>query len=271
MTLCVVFITGASVWLVLAISHNLGIGLWFIISLYLVYSLLCLRDLLEHASNVEKFLAEGDLFNARRALSWVVGRDTAALDETAIRRALVETLAENFSDGLAAPLFYLSFGGPILAWVYKAVNTLDSMIGYKNVRYLHFGWFAAKLDDAANFIPSRLGALLLVLAAKLLGLDYLNSYKLFRLEGRLHSSPNSGQTEAAAAGALGVNLGGPSNYGGEMVNKPVINSLGANPTEKTVKLALNLVIVASILTVALVALIEWVLIAFFGLPYGWGL
>ncbi|MGL4209546.1 MAG: adenosylcobinamide-phosphate synthase CbiB, partial [Candidatus Adiutrix sp.] len=191
LTLFVLITTMGAAALILFLASWLGAIFWFITALYLVYSALCLKDLYYQTWQVEKALKDGFLTEARLRLAQVVGRDTADLDETAIRRALIETLAENFSDGLVAPMFYLAIGGPILAWGYKAINTLDSMIGYRNERYLNLGRFAAKLDDAANFVPARLAALLLILTACLKGFDWQRAWKMWRSDGHLHDSPNS--------------------------------------------------------------------------------
>ena len=150
------------------------------------------------------------------------GRDTKPLSEAGIARAAVETVAENASDGVIAPLFYLAIGGPFLGWLYKAVNTMDSMVGYKNDRYLHFGRAAAKLDDLVNLIPSRLAALLLIVSAYLLRYDGKNAYRIWRRDRRNHKSPNSAQTESACAGALGLRLAGDAWYFGKLVPKPYI-------------------------------------------------
>lgn len=155
-------------------------------------------------------------------MSMIVGRDTKPLSEAGIARAAVETVAENASDGVIAPLFYLAIGGPLLGWLYKAVNTMDSMVGYKNDRYLHFGRAAAKLDDLVNLIPSRLAALLLIVAAYLLRYDGKNAYRIWRRDRRNHKSPNSAQTESACAGALGLRLAGDAWYFGKLVPKPYI-------------------------------------------------
>ena len=152
----------------------------------------------------------------------IVGRDTKPLSEAGITRAAVETVAENASDGVIAPLFYLAIGGPLLGWLYKAVNTMDSMVGYKNDRYLHFGRAAAKLDDLVNLIPSRLAALLLIVSAYLLRYDGKNAYRIWRRDRRNHKSPNSAQTESACAGALGLRLAGDAWYFGKLVPKPYI-------------------------------------------------
>ena len=167
-------------------------------------------------------LARGDLPAARKAVSRIVGRDTAALSAEGVTKAAVETVAENFSDGVAAPLFYLLLGGAPLGLAYKAVNTMDSMVGYKNKRYIDFGRAAAHLDDAANFLPSRLAALLWIAAAGLAGFDAKNAWRIWRRDRLCHASPNSAQTESACAGALGVQLAGPAYYFGEYYAKPTI-------------------------------------------------
>ncbi len=159
---------------------------------------------------------------ARQAVGRIVGRDTEALTREGVIRAAVETVAENASDGVIAPLFYMMLGGAPLALTYKAVNTMDSMVGYKNERYLHFGRAAAKLDDAANCLPSRIAALLWVAAAALTGNDAKGAWRIWRRDRRNHASPNSAQTESACAGALGVQLAGPATYFGQYYDKPTI-------------------------------------------------
>jgi adenosylcobinamide-phosphate synthase len=265
-------VTGLITWALLHFAAKMTLVLWYLICLYLIYSVFCLKDLLDHTRKVETALAHGDLPEARRALSWIVGRDTANLNEEAIRRAEIETLAENFSDGLVAPFFYLAIGGPVLAWIYKAVNTLDSMVGYKNATYLFFGRFSARLDDVLNYVPARLSALILVGAARLAKMDFRGSYLRWRLEGNFHSSPNSGQTEAAMAGALGVQLGGPNYYGGQLVDKPVIGATGGPATQEMVQAAELLVTTGAFLALLLTMILE-LAINFLAAetPWGWGL
>ena len=183
---------------------------------------LALKGLAAESGKVQAELERGDLPAARKAVARIVGRDTEALPAEGVAKAAVETVAENFSDGVAAPLFYLLIGGAPLALAYKAVNTMDSMVGYKNDRYLYFGRAAARLDDLANLAPSRLAALCWVGAAHLTGQDGRNAWKIWRRDRRNHASPNSAQTESACAGALGVQLAGPASYFGKMVDKPAI-------------------------------------------------
>lgn len=209
-------------WSVLKLASSISPYLYQMLNIILMYTCIAARCLSEEGGRIYRALAEGDLAKARKLLSMIVGRDTDNLDESNITRGTVETIAENTSDGVIAPLFYMLLGGAPLAVAYKAVNTLDSMVGYKNDRYLHFGWASARFDDIANYIPARLTGILLVLAAMLLRLDYKQSFRMLIRDGRNHSSPNSGYPEAAAAGALGVQLGGTNHYFGRPVVKPVI-------------------------------------------------
>ena len=183
---------------------------------------LAARGLVQESTNVYKELIKPDLPAARRAVSRIVGRDTAALTAEGVTKAAVETVAENASDGVIAPLFYMLLGGAPLALTYKAINTMDSMLGYKNERYLYFGRVPAKLDDAANYIPSRLAGLLWVAAAAFTGSSAKGAWKIWRRDRRRHASPNSAQTESACAGALGVQLAGPAYYFGQYYPKLTI-------------------------------------------------
>ncbi|MBM6829809.1 cobalamin biosynthesis protein CobD [Anaerotignum lactatifermentans] len=183
---------------------------------------LALKGLAAESENVRRELEKKDLPAARKAVSRIVGRDTQSLTEEGVTKAAVETVAENFSDGVAAPLCYMLVGGAPLAMVYKSINTMDSMVGYRNERYLYFGRAAARLDDAANFLPSRLAALLWIAGAALAGFDGKNAWRIWRRDRRNHASPNSAQTEAACAGALGTRLAGPASYFGKRYDKPYI-------------------------------------------------
>ena len=183
---------------------------------------LAAKGLVQESTNVYRELTKPDLPAARIAVSRIVGRDTQALTAEGVTKAAVETVAENASDGVIAPLLYMLLGGAPLALTYKAINTMDSMVGYKNTQYLYFGRAAAKLDDIANYLPSRIAALLWVAAAALTGNDARNAWRIWRRDRRNHASPNSAQTESACAGALGVQLAGPAYYFGEYYDKPTI-------------------------------------------------
>lgn len=189
---------------------------------FMTYQILAVKSLKEESLKVYQRLKEGNLIQARAAVSMIVGRDTDCLDEAGVTRAAVETVAENTSDGVIAPMLYLALGGPVLGFFYKAVNTMDSMVGYKNERCRDYGTCAARLDDVLNFVPARLSGVLLCLAAALTGLDGPNAWKIFRRDRLNHKSPNSAHTEAAAAGALRIELAGSGYYFGKLVEKPVI-------------------------------------------------
>ena len=214
---------------------------------------LAVKGLKDESANVYRELTGSTLEEARKAVSRIVGRDTAGLTAEGVARAAVETVAENFSDGVAAPLCYMLLGGAPLALCYKAVNTMDSMVGYKNERYLYFGRTAARLDDAANFVPSRLSALLLILAAALGGQDWRNALKIWRRDRRNHASPNSAQTEAAMAGALGVQLAGPASYFGKIYEKPTIGDPLRTIEAEDILRANRLMVTGSVLCLLLLA------------------
>ena len=214
----------------LALAYRLHPAAGFGLELLWCWQALALRGLAGESGKVYAELARDDLPAARKAVSRIVGRDTAALTAEGVTKAAVETVAENFSDGVAAPLLYLLIGGAPLGLAYKAVNTMDSMVGYKNKRYIDFGRAAAHLDDAANFLPARLAALLWIAAAGLAGFDAKNAWRIWRRDRFCHASPNSAQTESACAGALGVQLAGPAFYFGEYYDKPTIGD-GSRPVE----------------------------------------
>ncbi len=230
--LLAIIVVGGFAWaaqVALALAWGLWRPLGFLLATFLAFQCLALGQLWREARAVAAPLEAGDLAKAREMLGRIVGRDTAILDEAGVRRALIETVAENFNDGVVAPLFYLTLGGPVLAVAYKAVNTLDSMVGYRDQRYIDLGRFSARLDDLAGWLPARLSALLLATACPLVGLDGRLAWRGALRDHAAHKSPNSGWPEAAAAAALGVRLGGPNQYGGILVEKPWINPTGRDP------------------------------------------
>lgn len=188
----------------------------------LCYYMLAARCLRDESMKVHRAFLENDTEKARKAVSMIVGRDTEPLDRNGIIRAAVETVAENSSDGVTAPMLYMGLGGAPLGFFYKAANTLDSMIGYTSEKYIQIGRAAAKLDDLLNYIPSRLTALLMILSSGILRMDMKNAWRLWRRDRRKHASPNSAQTEAVCAGALDVRLAGDAYYFGELHKKPFI-------------------------------------------------
>ncbi len=221
-----------------------------IFSSILVFYGLANHSLIAEALKVERKLRREGLETGRKQLSYIVGRDTSALNENQVRTAVLETLAENLSDGVVAPLFFYALGGVPLMLVYKMVNTLDSMIGYKNERYKHFGWFAARADDWANYIPARITAFLMVLLTfSPRGLSFIFKY------GHKHASPNSGYPEAALAGILNVRFGGPNTYHGQVVDKPYIGNKVRNITRPDLIKACLINGLVSGLALALVLLI----------------
>jgi len=216
----VLLVTGLAGWLLLAVAAAAHPWLGSLVAIWLAWTCLATRELHRQTAVVVEALTDGDLVAARGALGMIVGRDTAQLDARGILRACVETVAENTSDGIVAPLFYLTLGGPVGGLLYKAANTMDSMVGYRNERYRDFGWAAARFDDLLNWFPARLTGLLMVVASFMLGLNGWQAWRIMWRDARLHASPNAGFPEAAAAGALGVQLGGPSRYFGQEIDKP---------------------------------------------------
>lgn len=222
LTAAVLFISTVIPAAVLVLCYMLNIWLGIIAEGIMCYYLLAARCLMNESMKVFKAEKSGDTEGARYAVSMIVGRDTEVLDDSGIIRAAVETVAENTSDGVTAPMLFIMLGGAPLGFFYKACNTMDSMIGYKNEKYIDFGRTAAKLDDVLNFIPSRLTALAMILSSFVLGFDAKNAFRIWKRDRRKHASPNSAQTEAAAAGALRVRLAGDAWYFGKLHKKEYI-------------------------------------------------
>ncbi|MBR1529789.1 MAG: cobalamin biosynthesis protein CobD [Oscillospiraceae bacterium] len=206
----------------LMIGYHINLILGILTESILCYYMLAARCLRDESMKVYRAFQNQDTESARKAVSMIVGRDTAVLDESGIIRAAVETVAENTSDGVTAPLFYMALGGAVGGCFYKAVNTMDSMLGYQNETYLDIGRFPAKLDDVLNFIPSRVTALLMIICCPVLKLDMKNAYRIWKRDRRKHASPNSAQTESACAGALHIRLAGNAYYFGELHKKEYI-------------------------------------------------
>ncbi len=225
------------------------------ITIFFAYTTLATRNLYDEPRKVIKALEQGDLNLARKEVGFLVSRETDHLDEKEICRALIETVSENTSDGIVAPLFYLAIGGPPLAMAYKALNTLDSMVGYRNDRYRYLGWASARGDDLANLVPSRLTALLSVLSSLILGKNWKTTWKIAWRDGRKNPSPNSGYPEAAMAGALGVQLGGKNFYFGRVEEKALIGEPERLIDRKVAKESLHLMIVNSFITLIIAILV----------------
>lgn len=222
LVLAVLFVSALIPFILLLLCYRLHLICGIIAESILICYLLAARNLCDESMKVCKAAEAGDMEGARKAVSMIVGRDTAVLDRDGIIRAAVETVAENTSDGVTAPLFYIAFFGAVGGFFYKAANTMDSMIGYKNEKYAELGRFAAKLDDVLNYIPSRLSALLMIAVCPLLRLDGKNAFRIWRRDRRKHASPNSAQTESACAGALHLRLAGDAWYFGKLHKKPYI-------------------------------------------------
>jgi len=234
-------LTAPNVWL-----HHVVVAV-------LVFYGLANRCLVDEALRVEHQLTQHGLEAGRKQLSFIVGRDTRNLDANSIRTAVLETLSENLSDGVIAPLFYYALGGVPLMFAYKMVNTLDSMVGYKNERYLRFGWFSARLDDLLNFIPARITALLMVLVAfSWRGVSFVFKY------GHKHASPNSGYPESALAGILNCRFGGPNVYHGVLVSKPYIGHNQRDITRADIRKACAINLVVSLVAVGVIVVVDWV-------------
>ena len=237
----------------LYLARNINFWLYFALLTFWSFQILATKSLKTESMKVYDALKEGDLEKARYAVSMIVGRDTQALNEEGVAKAAVETVAENSSDGVVAPLLFLAIGGPVLGFFYKAVNTLDSMVGYKNDKYLYFGRFSAKLDDVLNYIPARISGLLLVAASPLAGLSISGAWRIWLRDRRNHASPNSAQTEAAAAGALEVQLAGDAYYFGKLYKKPTIGDPIRSVEYEDIRRMNRLMYAGVILALALVA------------------
>ena len=222
LVVCILLFSGAIPLVILWIGFRVHTALGVALECFLCYQMLAVRSLKDESMRVHDALRDGTLEDGRKAVSMIVGRDTQALDEKGVIKAAVETVAENFSDGVIAPMFYMIIGGPVLMYIYKGINTMDSMVGYKNERYLNFGRYGAKLDDVAGYIPARLAALFLIGASSLMGFDAVHGWRIFKRDRYNHASPNSAQTESAMAGILGVELAGPAYYFGTLHEKPTI-------------------------------------------------
>ncbi len=252
------YLSYAAGWLAIEVGAAFGEWIRKGVAVVLAYTTLAARDLVDHVRAVEQALLSGDLLRARAAVSLIVGRDPRSLDEGEIIRATVETVAENTSDGIIAPLFYLTLGGAPLALAYKAVNTLDSMIGHRDERYEQFGWASARLDDLANWLPARLTACLIAVAAGLVTrrLDVMSaSWRILRRDGHRHPSPNSGRPESAMAGALGVQLGGMNYYDGRPSERPRLGDPTRTLVVQDIRRALHITTMTAVLSVLLAALV----------------
>ena len=228
-----------------------------IISIFIMYTGIAAHDLAKHARSVQRALMSNDIELSRKRVGMICGRDTGSLDEQGVIRATVESVAENTVDGVTAPIFYGLLAGPVGIIVYKAISTLDSTFGYKNDRYRDFGWASARLDDVAAFIPSRLTALVAPVAAWINGMRGGDSFRILKRDRLKHASPNSGHTEAAFAGALGLRLGGPCHYEGELHEKPFIGDPVVEPEPAAIGQSIRLMNATTVLSFIIFAIVSF--------------
>lgn len=255
--ICTILLTFGIVYEVVNISNKINPYFGIVLEGVLIYFCISAKGLVTEGLKVIKFLIDDDIEGARKQLSYIVGRDTGSLSREGIIKAVVETIAENMADGIIAPLFYAGIFGAPLCFAYKAVNTLDSMFGYKNDEYMEFGYFPAKLDDVFNYIPARITGQLIIIASLILRYNYKNSAMIYDRDKYNHTSPNSAHPEAAMAGALGVQLGGANYYFGKLVIKPSIGDeikeIEINDVYKTIKV----LYLSSFMGLLMALLIRW--------------
>ena len=254
MLICLESSLAPFVLLFLAFKIHTAVGI--VLGSFFCYQMLATKSLKDESMRVYDKLEHGTIEEARVAVSMIVGRDTQNLNKEGVTKATVETVAENTSDGIIAPIFYMAVGGPVLMYLYKGINTMDSMVAYKNDKYLHFGWCAAKLDDIANFIPARISAFLMILAAFVCRLDWKNAWRIFKRDRYNHASPNSAQTEAVMAGALDVALAGNAYYFGKLYEKKTIGDAIRKIKPDDIILANRMLYVAATIGVILFAVIR---------------
>lgn len=258
-TFVVVGTSASLAYLFIRLSKRTHPYLADVAEIYLGYTCLSIKDLQVKAKEILQALRKNFLVEARQNLSKIVGRNTRDLPKDKIISATIESIAEGTNDGIIAPLFYLILGGPVLAIIYKAINTLDSMVGYKNERYIHFGWFSARLDDIANSIPSRISGFLISISSLISGKNFKDALWIMLRDGNKHPSPNSGISEAAMAGALGIKLGGPSTYEGRLCIKPYIGEDKGSLQLSLIEDALTIAFISSILMLSIGVGLRWVI------------
>lgn len=251
--LCIIVVlaTAFAAALVIVVSYKIHVALGIAVEAILTCYILAARSLQVESMKVYHKLKSGTLEEARYAVSMIVGRDTDVLDQEGVTKAAVETVAENTSDGVIAPMLYTALGGPILGFIYKAVNTMDSMVGYHNEKYEYFGKAAARLDDIFNYIPSRLSAVFMILASYICGKDYSGreAVRIYKRDRNVTKSPNAGQTESVCAGALGIRLAGNAYYFGRLVEKPYIGDEGRSIEAEDIIRSCKLMYVTELITV----------------------
>lgn len=225
-----------------------------VLEAFIIYQIFATRCLANEGNKLYRTLKDDDMELSRKWISYLVSRDTDAMNKEEIVKATIETISENIIDGIISPVFFIIIGGAPLGMAYKAANTLDSMVGYKNEKYYNFGYASAKFDDVLNYIPARLSSVLVVVSSLLLGLDYKSSFKILIRDRNNHSSPNSAYSEAATAGALNIQLGGKASYFGHIEMKPTMGDYIETPVPKHIKDTIRIMYVSSILGMLLLSL-----------------
>ncbi len=259
LTFIVVGTSAYLAYLVIEFSGKINPYLGSLAWIYLGYTTLSIKDLRVKAKTILRQLEKGSIIESRNRLSKIVGRDTQNLSKEDITVATIESIAESTNDGIIAPLFYLILGGPVLAIAYKSINTLDSMVGHRNGKYLHFGWFSARLDDVLNFIPARIAGFLISVSSFILGKGFKDSFKTMIRDGKKHPSPNSGLSEAAMAGALGIRVGGDSFYQGRLFKRPFLGEAKREVSAELINEALAISFTSSILMFGLGISFRWII------------
>ncbi len=249
--------------LILWIAYSISVWLGLAVESIMCWQIMATKSLKDEAMKVYKALESGDISRSRHAVSMIVGRDTATLDDAGVTKAAVETVAENSSDGVIAPLIFIILGGAPLGFLYKAVNTMDSMLGYTDPPFTNIGFFPARIDDIFNYIPARLSALFMLAAGKLLNLDFKNGVKIFRRDRYNHASPNSAQTESVCAGLLGLQLAGDAWYHGVLHKKKFIGDPVRAIVHGDIPLACRLMYVTAFLSLLILGLIKLALLLLF--------
>ena len=262
MALIVITLSSGIPLLLLLLAYRIHPVCGLVLETIMCWQLLATKSLKDESMKVYRKLKKHDLQGSRHAVSMIVGRDTEVLDETGVTKAAVETVAENTSDGVIAPMFYMAIGGAFLGWMYKSINTMDSMVAYKNDRYLYFGRIPAYLDDIANYIPARLAGLLMVLASFLVRLDGTHAFAIFKRDRYNHASPNSAQTEAVMAGALNVQLAGDAWYFGELHKKKTIGDDIRPVEEEDIVRANKLLYGTAVVSLVIFTLVKYLILKF---------
>ena len=256
LTVMVVSISMVIPLVIILMAKSINTYLALTVETFMCYQILATKSLKVESMKVYDELAKNDLPSARKAVSMIVGRDTKDLTFSGVAKAAVETVAENTSDGIIAPLFYMILGGAPLGYFYKAVNTMDSMIGYKNEKYMNFGRFAAKLDDVVNYLPARISAYQMILSSFFLRYDYKNAFKIYKRDRYNHASPNSAQTESVCAGALDIQLAGNAYYFGKLYEKPTIGDNIREINYDDIKKANRLLYCTSFISIVIISIIK---------------